>query len=91
MSTAAAKPKKLAKPVENNKKTTVRKQRERCSVVVLARGSSRGNLAISGGRPKGSVSRALFEQLVRKASKGRKSDLEAIVEAIVATAKRGKC
>ena len=42
-----------------------------------------------GGRPKGIVSAALLEQLLRKAPKGGKSELQAIVEAIVATAKKG--
>ena len=46
----------------------------------------RGN---RGGRPKGLITTALCKQLLRKAAKGGKSELQAIVEAIVATAKKG--
>jgi hypothetical protein len=46
----------------------------------------RGN---RGGRPKGLITTALCKQLLRKAAKGGKSDLQAIVEAIVNTAKKG--
>lgn len=48
-----------------------------------------GQTGNPGGRPKGIVSSALSKQLLRRAANGGKSDLDAVVEAIIKTAKKG--
>jgi hypothetical protein len=58
--------KKLAKPVENNKKTTGKKTTGKKLGGCTGKGFKPGQSGNPGGRPKGLVSRALFEQLVRK-------------------------